>query len=221
MLPTVGYIGLKGRTPDDLASVIAKKLVSSGGSIPTELVRRDYSVLARKQPGSGSEFLVTVRDNEGLAVQGCTVSLQAENNTLISSKSDVNGRALFSLKVRRPSVLLISNPKFPAAVYHQIDPVGEMEVVLTRLENIGSVTFNSTGYIPGLKGRLNPILDTSNRTYLYADNVAIEGGAAQPVAFKIGVPFELEDVDGSIVYATVRHIRGRVSLIQFTRKPEN
>jgi len=86
---------------------------------------------------------------------------------------------------------------------------------------VGSVTIESTGYIPGLKGRLNPILDTSNRTYLYADNIAIAGGVGQPATFKLNVPLELEDADGVIVFMTVKHIASRVSLIQFTRQPSS
>ena len=44
----------------------------------------------------------------------------------------------------------------------------------------------ATGHIPGLRGRLNPIRNTSDRTYLYADNVAIEEGRPQPVSFPAG-----------------------------------
>ncbi len=45
----------------------------------------------------------------------------------------------------------------------------------------GSVVFDeSTGHVPGLAGRLNPILDTSHRTYLYASNIAINGGQNLP-----------------------------------------
>ena len=73
----------------------------------------------------------------------------------------------------------------------------------------------STGYIPGLSGRLNPILDTSNRTYLYADNIAIEGGKNQPVTFKVNEPFELEDADGIVMQVRVLHIQGRTTLLEF------
>jgi len=63
-------------------------------------------------------------------------------------------------------------------------------------------------------------LDTSGRTYLYANNIAIDGGRGQPANFEVNVPFELEDADGTIVYATIKHIAGDISLIQYTRKPE-
>lgn len=78
-----------------------------------------------------------------------------------------------------------------------------------------------TGYIPGLQGRLNPILDTNNRTYLYADNIAINGGQNQPVTFSVNTPCELEDCDGVVMEVTVLHIQGRTSLLQFVRPTYN
>ena len=89
--------------------------------------------------------------------------------------------------------------------------------MLYSSENIGSVICDGTGYIPGLKGRLNPILDTINRTYLYANNIAIDGGKIQPVTFKPGVPMDLEDCDGMIMQVTIKDIQGSVSLIEYVK----
>jgi hypothetical protein len=220
VLPTVGYVSLKGRSPEDLVSLITKKLVSSGGSVPTELVRRDFSTLARAAPRPGSKFAVVVRDDEGMPIKGCELTVQAENGTFNSTTTGDDGVAAFEPKVRRPSTLLASHPSFPAAIYEKVDPDGTMEINLPRMDNIGSITMHRTGYISGLKGRLNPHLDSSKKTYLYADNIAIDGGKDQPTTFNVNVPFELEDADGAIVYATVKHIAGDISLIQYTRKPE-
>lgn len=220
VLPTVGYVSLKDRSPDDLASLITKKLVSSGGSVPTELVRRDFSTIARMEARTGSKFVLVIKDDEGMPIKGCELAVQAENGTFVCATTGDDGVAGFELKVRRPSTLLASHPSFPAAVYEKVDPDGTMEISLPRMDNIGSIIMRSTGHIPGLRGRLNPILDTSNRTYLYANNIAIDGGKGQPATFRLNVPFELEDADGVVVYATVKHIAGDVSLIQYTRKPD-
>jgi hypothetical protein len=59
-------------------------------------------------------------------------------------------------------------------------------------------------------------LDTSNRTYLYADNIAI-GGASQPTTFRVNEPFELEDANGVVTFVTVKLIAGRTSLLQYLR----
>lgn len=217
VLSTVGYIGLQKRSPDDLASLIVKKIISSGGSVPTELVRRDFSTIARTPSLGSSDFEVTIKDDEGSPISGCQLTIQASNGTVVSARTDDEGIARFHLNVRRPSTLLASHPTFPAAFYENLDPDGRLTLTLPRTDNVGSVTIESTGYIPGLKGRLNPILDTSSRTYLYADNIAIAGGVAQPATFKVNEPLELEDADGVIVFMTVKHIASRVSLIQFTR----
>jgi hypothetical protein len=222
VLPTVGYVSLKDRTPQDLVSLITKKLVSSGGSVPTELVRRDFSTLARADTETqpAGKLTVVVKDDEGTPIKGCEVVVQAENGTFKSVTTNDDGVAVFDLKVRRQSTLLASHPRFPAAIFEKVDPDGTMRIELPRTDNIGSVTMRRTGYIPGLKGSLNPILDSSKRTYLYARNISIDGGKGQPVTFKLNVPLELEDADGTIVYATVKHIAGGISLIQYTRKPE-
>lgn len=220
VLSTVGYVSLKGRSPEGLVSLITKKLVGSGGSVPTELVRRDFSTLARAEVLPGSKFAVVVRDDEDAPINRCELILQAENGTFNAVTTGDDGIAVFELKVRRPSTLLASHPSFPAALYEKVDPDGTMEIKLPRMDNIGSVMMRRTGYIPGLKGRLNPILDALKRTYLYADNIAINGGKGQPATFKVNVPFALEDADGTVVYATVKHIAGDISLIQYTRKPE-
>ena len=60
-----------------------------------------------------------------------------------------------------------------------------------------TTSIGRTGYIQGLNGRLNPILDSQNRTYLYADNIAIEGGKNQPVTFSLNQPFVVEDSFGN------------------------
>lgn len=219
VLPTVGYISLKGRSPEDFTSVITKKLVSSGGAVPTELVRRDFSVLAHAEALESGKLVVLVKDDEGAPIEGCKITLQADNGTANSITSNKDGEAMLNLKIRRLSTLLASHPMFPAAVYEQVDPNGSIDITLPRVDNMGSVTMDSTGYIDGLKGRLSPIIDTSNRTYLYADNIAIDGGKNQPANFNVNVPLVLEDADGTVVYATVKHIAHRISLIQYTRKP--
>lgn len=67
---------------------------------------------------------------------------------------------------------------------------------------------------------MKPILDSSKKTDLFADNVAIDDGKGQPTTFKVNFPFELEDADGTVVYATVEHITGDISSAHCTRKPE-
>lgn len=219
VLPTVGYISLVGRTPEQLASIIAVKLVSSGGTVPTELVRRDLSTVTSLQNADPAMWEVIVQDEHGTPIHGATVTGQADNDTILEGQTDADGKCVLSVRTRRIYRLLVSHPEFPAALMERVDPAGGSRVVLPRIENIGSVVIHSIGHIPGLKGRLNPIRDAQNRLYLYADNISIDEGKPQPAAFEINRSIELEDCDGNITLASVKHISGRVALLQYTRRP--
>ena len=57
---------------------------------------------------------------------------------------------------------------------------GTLDLEMVPLSEGGSVIFpDRTGYIPGLTGRLNPIRDSQDRTYIYASNIAVNGGKPQ------------------------------------------
>jgi hypothetical protein len=160
---------------------------------------------------------VRIVDDEGHPIPGCTVVAVADNNTTLRATTGENGDASISVQTRRNYSLLVAHHEFPAAIVERIDPADEIEVAVPRTENVGSLIILSTGHIPGLSGRLNPILDRSNRTYLYADNIAIDGGVNQPGTFRINEPFELEDANGVVTYVTVKFISGRTSLLQYLR----
>ena len=219
VLPTVGYVSLRGRTPEELSSLIVKKLVSAGGSVPTELVRRDFGTASANASADPALCVVVVANDEDVPIAGATVTAQAKNGTTLEGRTDSDGRCELTILTRREYRLLIAHPEFPAAIVERVDAAEGARLMLPRIENVGSLVIHDTGYIPGLAGRLNPILDTSNRTYLYADNIAIDGGKSQPATFTINVPIELEDANGSIVFATVKHVAGRVTLLQYTRRP--
>lgn len=220
VLPTVGYISLKGRTPKALASLIAKKLVSVGGSVPTELIRRDFSSEFPNPSADPTHCIVVVTDDEGMPISGATITAQADNGTTIEGRSDCNGQCKLTIQTRRPYRLLVAHMDHPAAIFDRVDPSEGVQLTLPRIENIGSIVIHGTGYIPGLEGRLNPILDAGNRTYLYATNIAINGGKRQPVQFVINEPIELEDANGTVTFATVKHIAANVSLLQYAKRSE-
>lgn len=84
-----------------------------------------------------------------------------------------------------------------------------------HLSKARTVTIDNTGYISGLNGRLNPILDSLDRKYLYADNIAIEGGKNQPVSFSLNQPFLVEDNTGNRFELTVLAITKKSTVIQY------
>jgi len=217
VLPTVGYISLVNRTPDQLVEVIHKKLINSGRTVPSEAIRKalfSTTTIPRVDPKTPR---ISITSTSGAALSGATLVAIADNDTTKTGKTDSSGFASLTIPTRRSYQLLVAHPDFPGAVIPSWDPAEDIQVSLAQTEDTGSVVCHSTGYIPGLEGRLNPILDTSNRTYLYADNIAINGGENQPAAFKVNHPFELEDCNGVVMQVRVLHIQGRTSLIQFIR----
>ena len=71
----------------------------------------------------------------------------------------------------------------------------------------------STGYLPGITGRLNPHKDG----YVYGGNIAINGRLANPAAhFEIGEPLHLIDVYGMETTIRFLVVEGGFSLIEYT-----
>ena len=76
------------------------------------------------------------------------------------------------------------------------------------IQRARGIIANRTGHLAGIAGRLNPILDHLDRTYLYADNVAINDGMPQPVHFKLNEPVRLTDSLGNNATLWFREMRG-------------
>ncbi len=215
VLPTVGYVSLAGRSPDDFVKIIHKKLVNSGRTIPSESIRRSVFSVELAPRVDPIQARVTVVNSDKQPIAGASLTAIADNNTTKESITSSDGVATIAIFTRRLYQLLVAHPDHPGAVVPSWDPSDDVIVTLFTSENTGSVICMSTGYIPGLEGRLNPILDTQRKTYLYADNIAINGGVQQPAKFEVNVPFELEDSNGVVMQVRVLHIQGRTSLLQF------
>ena len=97
---------------------------------------------------------------------------------------------------------------------------GALAVEMTTLLGGGAVISpEATGRLPGLKGRLNPIRDTLDRTYLYASNIAINEGLQQPVHFTLGEDIRLTDAEGLELLIRIIDIFGRSALVEYRPWP--
>jgi hypothetical protein len=215
VLPTVGYISLVNRPPQEFVKLIHKKLVNAGRSVPSEQVRSAIFSIEAAPRADPTEAFVHVLDDDGNPLEGATATALAENNTYKDAVSSGLGSAKFIFQTRRRMRVLIAHPNRPGAIFPDWDPAEDLRATLPESENTGSIVCHSTGYIPGLEGRLNPILDTRGGMYLYADNIAIRGGEQQPATFQVGVPFSLEDSNGVVMQVKVLHIQGRTSLLEY------
>lgn len=89
-------------------------------------------------------------------------------------------------------------------------------IELHGLPGGGSCIFaEATGYIPTLAGRLNPIRDMHDRTYLYAANIAIDNGRQQPVHFVLGEALRVTDAEGREALVRIVDIVGRSALVEY------
>lgn len=170
--------------------------------------------LPSTRPGSsGLAVRITAEGDTG--VEGASVTAQSSNGTTVDSTTSSDGRCTLTLLDGYTYTLMVAHPQFAGRIVEEFGGLAELSIRLHG--GAGSVVMHSTGYIPGLVGRLNPILDTSDRTYLYAHNIAIDGGRRQPATFKVGEPIELEDSRGSRFQVTILRIAGRTSLVQYKR----
>ena len=91
-----------------------------------------------------------------------------------------------------------------------------LTIELESLHGGGAVIFSeASDQIPGLNGRLNPIRDTLDRTYLYASNIAINQGQQQPVHFMLGEDLRLTDANGVEMTVRIVEIVGRSALVEY------
>ena len=92
------------------------------------------------------------------------------------------GRSRFSSHSPLPITVSCAAPGHAAFVARGRRPPEPLSVRLAELPNGVSIAFpERTGHLPGLSGRLNPILGSIDRMDLYTANVAIDEGRPQPV----------------------------------------
>ncbi len=162
--------------------------------------------------------VVTVRSG-GSPLAGADVLALFPNNTWKRETTNTEGEARLELhSVHLPMTVFVACEGFAAHVERDWLPMQRaLAVELSPKPGGGSVVFaEATGHVPGLAGQLNPILDTSRRTYLYASNIAINGGQQQPVTFIPGEEdLQLTDADGNSMTVQIVAIAGRSSLIEY------
>ncbi len=147
--------------------------------------------------GVGVRVMVA-NSGTGEPLSGVHVLMLYPNGTYREARTDAFGRAEFVLHARLPMTVLCAAERFRAHVERYDPSDGALDVHLQPAPEGGSqVIANRSGHLPGIRGLLNPMLDSLDRTYLYADNVAINDGQAQPVQFALNEPVRLTDSLGA------------------------
>ena len=164
-----------------------------------------------------TDCIVTVR-SAGEPLSNVDILALFPNKTWKRSKSDKYGEVHLELhSAHLPMMVFAAAEGVAARVERNWIPAERaLSLELDTLPDGGAVIFpEATGYIPGLKGRLNPLLDTQHRNYLYANNVAINEGQQQPVHFNFGDELRLADADGNKLRVRIVHIEGRSALVEY------
>lgn len=206
-----------------------------GDGVP--IIRRETWELCGRLPEyeliEGSELLLTIPAasleaeqarpvitvyHVGMPLAGVNVLVLFPNKTWKSALTDENGEAAVSLhSTHLPMTVFVAAEGVAACLERNWIPAcRSLAAELEVLPEGGSVIFTeSTGYVPGLTGRLNPVRDVHDRTYLYASNIAIEKGKQQPVSFALGEELVLTDSEGREKRVSIIEIFGRSCLLEY------
>ena len=156
----------------------------------------------------------------GQPIAGAKVLALFPNKTWKRATTSENGETIVGLhSVHLPMTVFVAAEGFAAHLEQDWTPAERaLHIQLSPLLDGGSVIFpEATGTLPGLTGRLNPVRDTHDRTYLYASNIAIDEGRQQPVHFVPGEEMRLTDADGLEMRVRIVDIVGRSALVEYCR----
>ena len=211
---------LMERRGDGVSTIRTETHEATGSNPEYEIV--DKSSLLLRIPAAKLELVpadatVTVHSG-GEPLAGIDVLVLFPNKTWVRATTDESGNAALNLYTTNlPMTVYASGRGYAAGLKRGRMPNRDgLLLALEPVKSGGAVIFpQRTGQVPGLRGRLSPIRDTSDRTYLYADNIAIEEGRQQPVPFRTGKPIRLTDAHGAECSVTIVDIVGQSSLIEY------
>ena len=162
--------------------------------------------------------IVILCRHRGVPVPGVELSVLFPNKTWKHATTDDKGEAQVHLhSIPLPLTVFAAATGYTAHLeYDWVPAQGPLTIEMQSLSSGGAVIFpEGTGSLPGLSGRLNPIRDTLDRTYLYASNIAINKGKQQPVHFMPGEDLRLTDADGKELVVCIVAIIGKAALVEY------
>jgi len=212
-----------------------------GDGVP--IIRRETQELSGQLPAfrmiDGSELCLTIPaaplelspantiievHRNGRPLSDVDVLAVFPNNTWQRASTNERGEARFHLhSTHLPMSVFATASGYAARLERSWVPTqGTLDLEMQSLTDGGSVIFpEGAGYIPGLSGRLNPIRDRLDRTYLYASNIAINGGKPQAVHFILGEELHLTDAHGREAFVRIVEIAGQSVLVEYRFSDSN
>jgi predicted HTH transcriptional regulator len=155
---------------------------------------------------------------DGRPLPGVDVLVLFPNKTAVRATTDTDGAAGVDLhSTHLPMTVLAGVEGYTAGRRSDWMPSeGPVTLELAPLPGGGSAVFaDAAGRLPIVSGRLNPVLDSLGRSYLYADNIAVNEGVQQPVNFRLDEDLLLTDAEGREALLRVVDMVGRSVLLQY------
>ena len=175
------------------------------------------TIPAAAQEQSPAPAVIAAR-RAGRPFAGAELLVLFPNKTWKRATTDGDGEAIVELHTTHlPMTVFVAARGYAAHRERDWIPSrGALALELEALPGGGAVIFpKATGHLPGLAGRLKPIRDGDDRTYLYASNIAIDEGRPQPVHFVLGEDLRLTDADGNELLVRIVDIVGRSALLEY------
>ncbi len=205
----------------DGVPIIRRETWALCGKYPDYTIINEAEVLlvipAAPQERSPARTVISVR-SQGRTLPGADLLFLFPNKTWKQAATDEQGEAAVDLHTTQlPMTVFASAPGHAAHLERDWIPVERaLAIDLEPLPAGGSVIFpEAAGHVPGLQGRLNPLRDVHDRTYLYASNIAIDEGRQQPVHFTPGEKLQLTDAEGTERHVRIIEIVGRSALVEY------
>lgn len=211
---TLGYLPLTDVKPEEFAKKIERKLVSLGARLPSTgaPTSRWLSDGTKRIPGSLSVF---VSKSDGSPVAGVRVGVIRPNGTASYGTTDNSGNVQLNMPGRELVDIHLACIGYSPVLIKSHDSAEDIAVDMINEPGVSGAIFeSSTGHLPGLSGRLNPIED-GGRYYVYGDNIAADGMPARPAHFIPGRPMAMEDAAGNRLLVTFLAVVGNHSLIRY------
>ena len=210
----------------DGVPIIRRETKALSGKLPEYQVIDESEVCltipAAVQEQSPAHAVITVR-SASQPLPGADLLTLFPNKTWKRATTDEEGEGTVDLHTTHlPMTVFAAAAGYVACLEREwIPSQGALALELETLPGGGAVIFaEATGYLPGLKGRLNAIRDTHDRTYLYASNIAINKGELQPVNFVPREDLRLTDAKGTELLVRIVDIVGRSALVEYRPYPE-
>ena len=164
-----------------------------------------------------ADVVFQIRSSQGVCVRGASVLAAYPDGRYLTGETDLHGECRLDLyrTDQNMKVLVAAEGHLPFHV--TVVPGGSetvpLELTPSTKDRKSALFARSTGYIPGIEGRLNPHRDG----YVYGENIAINGRLANPAArFEIGEALHLIDVYGVETTIKFLAVEGQFSLIEYT-----